>query len=163
MIQAQELSDMEVINEVRPSQSSQIAGMAETGPEGPIFMLNLLKFKDKAEYEDGRETDLTGRQAYGLYGAAVAGILPDFGGRLFYISDVTFLSLGQVEDLWDEVAIAAYPDRGSLLRMSMSEEWQTASVHRAAGLAGQLNIETVMPKAAHGLPWMELFLKEMET
>ena len=152
---------MDVINEVRPSQPSQIAAMAEKGPDGPIFMVNLLKFKDKAEYEDGRETDLTGRQAYNLYGAAVAGILPEFGGRLFYISDVTFLSLGQVEDLWDEIAIAAYPDRGSLLRMSMSPEWQAASVHRAAGLAGQLNIETVIPKAAKGLPWIDLFLKEM--
>lgn len=152
---------MDVINEVRPSQPSQIAAMAEKGPDGPIFMVNLLKFKDKAEYEDGRETDLTGRQAYNLYGAAVAGILPEFGGRLFYISDVTFLSLGQVEELWDEIAIAAYPDRGSLLRMSMSPEWQAASVHRAAGLAGQLNIETVMPKAAQGLPWIDLFLKEM--
>lgn len=154
---------MDVINEVRPSDPAQMQGMTENGPEGPIFMVNLLKFKDKAEYEDGRETDLTGRQAYGLYGAAVAGILPDFGGRLFYISDVTFLSLGQVEDLWDEVAIAAYPDRASLLRMSTSEAWQTASVHRAAGLAGQLNIETVMPKPAQSLPWMELFLKEMAT
>jgi len=154
---------MDVINEVRPSDPAQIKGMTEQGPDGPIFMVNLLKFKDKAEYEDGRETDLTGRQAYGLYGAAVAGILPDFGGRLFYMSDVTFLSLGQVEDLWDEVAIAAYPDRASLLRMSMSEAWQAASVHRTAGLAGQLNIETVMPKAAQGLPWMEMFLKEMNS
>lgn len=152
---------MKVVNEVTPSDPAQIQGMAEQGPDGPIFMVNLLKFKDKAEYEDGRETDLTGRQAYGLYGAAVAGILPDYGGRLFFISDVTFLSLGQVEDLWDEIAIAAYPDRGALLRMSMSEEWRAAAVHRAAGLAGQLNIESVMPKAAKGLPWMELFLKEM--
>jgi len=33
--------------------------LKSAGPEGPIFMVNLLKFKDKAEYEDGRETDLT--------------------------------------------------------------------------------------------------------
>jgi len=154
---------MEVVNEVLPSDPAQMQGMMEEGPEGPIFMVNLLKFKDKAEYEDGRETDLTGRQAYQLYGAAVAGILPDYGGRVFYISDVTFLSLGQVEELWDEVAIAAYPDRAALRRMSSSEEWRAAAVHRAAGLAGQLNIETVMPKAAHGLPWIELFMKEMAT
>jgi uncharacterized protein (DUF1330 family) len=152
---------MQVVNEVVPSDPAQMQTMAETGPDGPIFMVNLLKFKDKAEYEDGRETDLTGRQAYNLYGAAVAGILPDYGGRLFFISDVTFLSLGQVEELWDEIAIAAYPDRGSLLRMSMSEEWRAAAVHRAAGLAGQLNIETVMPDAAQGLPWIGLFKQEM--
>ncbi len=153
---------MEVINEVMPSDAAQMQKMAEKGPDGPIFMVNLLKFKDKAEYEDGRETDLTGRQAYNLYGMAVAGILPDYGGRLFYMSDVTFLSLGQVEELWDEVAIAAYPDRGALLKMSMSDEWRAAAVHRTAGLAGQLNIETVMPEPAKSLPWIQLLLKEMD-
>jgi hypothetical protein len=29
--------------------------------------------------------------------------------------------------------------------MSTSAEWRAISVHRAAGLEGQLNIETVMP------------------
>lgn len=106
---------MRVINEVSPSDPNQIKGLQEAGPDGPIFMINLLKFKDKAEYEDGRETDLTGRQAYQLYGAGVAGLLPDFGGRIFFMADTTFLSIGQVEELWDEVAIAAYPDRKSVV------------------------------------------------
>ena len=153
---------MEVINEVLPSDPKQIEQMAETGPEGPIFMVNLLKFKDKAEYADGRETDLTGREAYQLYGAGVAGLLPEYGGQIFFVADVTFLSLGQVEDLWDEIAIAAYPDRNALFRMSSSQEWQDLSVHRAAGLAGQLNIESVMPSFGWGLPWMELFKEKFE-
>jgi len=152
---------MKVINEVMPTDPAQMQAMMEKGPAGPVFMVNLLKFKDQAEYEDGRETDLTGRQAYGLYGAAVAGIIRDFGGRVFFAADATFLSLGQVEELWDEVAIAVYPARADLLKMSTSEAWQTASVHRAAGLAGQLNIETVMPKALHSLPWIQLLLEDL--
>lgn len=153
---------MQVINEVAPSDPQQIAGMQEKGPEGPIFMINLLKFKDKAEYADGRETDLTGRQAYQLYGAGVAGLLPDYGGRIFFMADTTFLSLGQVEELWDEVAIAAYPNRDALWRMSTSREWQALAIHRAAGLAGQLNIESVMPGFASGLPWIERFMQEFD-
>lgn len=152
---------MKVVNEVTPSSAEQIQKMQEKGPDGPVFMINLLKFKDKAEYADGRETDLTGYQAYQLYGAGVAGLLPEFGGRFFFMADVTFLSLGQVEDLWDEVAIAVYPDRGSLFRMSTSQEWLDLSVHREAGLAGQLNLESVMPKQLGALPWMEVFLKDM--
>lgn len=152
---------MEVINEVAPSSADQIQQMQEQGPEGPVFMINLLKFKDKAEYADGRETDLTGYQAYQLYGAGVAGLLPEFGGRFFFMSNVTFLSLGQVEELWDEVAIAVYPDRGALFKMSSSQEWQDLAIHREAGLAGQLNLESVMPKQLGALPWMELFLKDM--
>ena len=137
---------MEVINEVLPTSSERIKEMMEPGPEGPIYMINLLKFKEHAEYEDGRDTQLTGYEAYLIYGKGVAQLLPKYGGEVFFMGDVTFLSLGQVEELWDEVAIAKYPDRGSLVQMTSSEEWQALAVHRAAGLAGQLNIETVDPR-----------------
>ena len=137
---------MEVINEVIPTSRERIEEMMEPGPGGPIFMVNLLKFKEHAEYEDGRETDLTGYQAYQIYGRGVAQLLPRYGGEVFFMGDVTMLSLGQVEDLWDEVAIAKYPNRAALFEMTTSEEWQALAVHRAAGLVGQLNIETVDPR-----------------
>ncbi|MGB1652858.1 MAG: DUF1330 domain-containing protein [Acidimicrobiales bacterium] len=134
---------MEVVNEVMPTDRQRLAEMMEPGPDGPIYMVNLLRFKPAAEYEDGRETTLSGREAYNLYGQAVSQIIQDYDGEVMFVGDVTFLSLGQVEDLWDEVAIARYPNRGALLAMSSSPQWQAAAVHRSAGLAGQLNIETV--------------------
>ncbi len=130
-----------------PTSRERIEQMMEPGPDGPIYMINLLKFKDRAEYEDGRETDLTGYQAYQLYGAGVSKLLPVYGGELTFAADVTFLALGQVEELWDEVAIAKYPNRAALLAMSSSDEWRALAVHRTAGLAGQLNIETVLPSS----------------
>lgn len=135
---------MEVVNEVMPSDPGRIKAMLEKGPAGPIFMVNLLKFRDRAAYEDGRTSDLSGREAYAIYGEAVSKILPTFGGQVVFAGDVTFLALGQVKELWDEVAIAMYPERGAMVRMSISPEWQAASVHRTAGLKGQLNIETVL-------------------
>ncbi len=134
---------MEVTNEVMPTSRERVGEMMQPGPDGPIFMVNLLKFKERAEYEDGRETDLTGEEAYQIYGSGVSELLGEYGGEIVFAADVTFLALGQVEDLWDEVAIAKYPNRGSLLAMSSSEEWRELAVHRTAGLAGQLNIETV--------------------
>lgn len=133
---------MQVFNDVYPADPAQIEALREKGPDGPVFMVNLLKFKDRAEYEDGRATELTGRDAYQIYGRAVSELLPKFGGRVVFAADVTFLSLGRAEELWDEVAIAAYPDRGAMVRMSFSPEWREAAVHRTAGLKGQLNIET---------------------
>lgn len=50
--------------------------------------------------------------------------------------------LGEVEDLWDMVAIAKYPSRKAMLQMMMDPEYQKSEVHRSAGLEGQLNIET---------------------
>ncbi|MFZ2031263.1 MAG: DUF1330 domain-containing protein [Vitreimonas sp.] len=134
---------MDVTNEVFPSDPAQIGELMKPGPKGPIFMVNLLKFKERAEYDDGRETKLTGREAYMIYGRAVSELLPKFGGRVIFAADVTLLSLGKAEELWDEVAIGMYPDRAAMVRMSMSEEWRAIAVHRSAGLKGQLNIETV--------------------
>src|SRR5262249_5370218 len=103
---------------------------------------------ERAEYDDGRETNLSGREAYMIYGQVVSQLLPKFGGRAIFAADVTFLSLGKADELWDEIAIAMYPQRSDMVRMSMSEEWRAIAVHRSAGLKGQLNIETVAPNEA---------------
>jgi uncharacterized protein (DUF1330 family) len=147
---------MQVLNEVFPSDPARFSAMMEKGPDGPIFMINLLKFKDKASYDDGRPCDLSGRDAYMIYGRAITEVLPKFGGRFIFAGDVTFLALGQVEELWDEVAIAMYPDRASMVRMSLSEEWREIAVHRSAGLKGQLNIETVLPQTGVSSPFLDM-------
>ncbi|MCB1694032.1 MAG: hypothetical protein KDI19_14780 [Pseudomonadales bacterium] len=141
---------MKVENRVMPSEE-QIKGFFEPGPGGPVYMVNLLKFKEKAEYPDGRATSLTGREAYALYGEEVSKLLPTFGGGPMFVGDVVRLMLGEVEDLWDEVAIAMYPSRQAMMEMMSSSEMQAISIHRTAGLAGQLNIETT----AAGGAWLQ--------
>lgn len=137
---------MQVENAVIPNEA-QIKGFFEPGPEGPIYMVNLLKFKDRAEYEDGRETDLSGREAYDLYEDGVVRLLGQFGAYAGFKADVERLMLGAVEELWDAVAIAVYPSRQAMLDMMQSEGMRAIAAHRSAGLAGQLNIET---HGAHG-------------
>lgn len=89
---------MEYSNSVYPNEE-QMKGFADSGPDGPIYMLNLLKFKEKAEYADGRETDLTGEQAYAIYSEAVSKLLVEFGGAPMFGASVERLMLGQVEEL----------------------------------------------------------------
>ena len=50
--------------------------------------------------------------------------------------------LGEVEELWDMVALAQYPSRAAMMTMIQSPEYQAIEKHRVAGLAGQLNIRT---------------------
>ncbi len=135
---------MEVKNSVTPNED-QLAGFSEPGPDGPIYMVNLLKFKHTADYDDGRETTLTGEEAYGIYTEGVARLLPQFGGDLMFVAPVERLALGEVEELWDTVAIAMYPSRAAMLGMMQSPEMQDIGQHRKAGLAGQLNIECTDP------------------
>src|SRR5210317_1154790 len=133
---------MKVENHLRPN-GAQMAGFADGASDGPIYMLNLLKYRDKAEYADGRDTKLTGRQAYAVYTQGVRELLQEFGGSLTLKASVKRLTIGEVEELWDDVAIAMYPSRAAMLQMMQSEKMQDIGQHRAAGLDGQLNIECV--------------------
>lgn len=140
---------MRVTNAVVPTQE-QMEGFLAPETDSPIFMLNLLTFKEHAEYEDGRDTSLSGREAYGLYAVGVAKLLSKVGGSLGFGAEVERLMLGDVEELWDQIAIAMYPSRAAMLEMIQMPEYGEISVHRTAGLAGQLNIETVGAKG----PWI---------
>jgi len=132
---------VEVINQLLPNEE-QMAGFTAPDDGSPIYMVNLLKYREKAAYEDGRDSDLNGRDAYALYSAGVPACIEKVGGKLIFAGTVQRLMLGEVEDLWDDVAIAMYPSRKAMLEMMMLPEYQEIAVHRSAGLEGQLNIET---------------------
>ena len=132
---------MKVENRVKPNDE-QMAGFLEGDIDSPIEMVNLLKFKDKAEYEDGRATEMTGEEAYAIYAMEVQEHLKKVGGKSIFFGTVERLMLGEVEELWDWVAIAKYPSRKEMLKMMSDPDYQESEKHRSAGLKGQLNIET---------------------
>jgi uncharacterized protein (DUF1330 family) len=113
------------------------------GPEnGPFVMVNLLKFKETAEYADGSDADLSGARAYARYGKAIQACLAAVDGKQIYAGPVTGLMIGEVEELWDMVALVEYPSLAAMQKMMSSPEYRAIEVHRKAGLAGQLNIRT---------------------
>lgn len=132
---------MNVTNQINPT-ADRAAAFFEAEEDGPMCMVNLLKFKEKAEYADGSEPHLSGREAYMRYGLGVQACLAAVGGRARFSGIVTDLMLGEVEELWDMVAIAEYPSRAAMLQMIRSPEYQAITKHRDAGLAGQINIRT---------------------
>ena len=134
---------MEVKNAVMPKET-QLKEFEEQGEDKPIFMVNLLKFKEKAQYPDKRETNLTGEEAYAIYSEEVAIHLAKVGGKPVFGGDVQRLMLGEVEELWDKVAIASYPSRKAMLQMISDPDYIESAQHRVAGLEGQLNIETTL-------------------
>ena len=133
---------MNVENRVYPD-AAQRAELAQPGPDGPIVMVNLLKFRERAQYPDGRDAHLSGRDAYQRYGRLFMPLLHGVGGRVVYVGRVNGLAVGVVESLWDEVALAEYPSRTVFVQLTSTPEYGEIAVHRAAGLEGQLNIETV--------------------
>ena len=132
---------MKVENKVQPNEQ-QMKDFLEGDAETPIYMVNLLRFKEKAEYDDGRKTNLSGQEAYAIYGQEVQGHLAKVGGKGVFGGQVSRLMLGEVEDLWDMIAIAMYPSKKAMLKMITDPGYIESAKHRKAGLEGQLNIET---------------------
>ena len=107
---------MQYKNALTPNEQ-QIKEFTEGDIDTPIYMVNLLKFKEKAEYEDKRNTDLSGEEAYAIYGMEVIEHLKKVGGETIFSGVVSRLMLGEVEELWDWIAIAKYPNRKAMLKM----------------------------------------------
>ena len=129
-----------MINVLQPT-GDQVRAFRDRQTGAPIAMLNLLKFKEKAIYEDGRPSELTGLEAYQLYSSAFHELMEPKGVRVLYSGGVRGVLIGEGSDLWDSVAIIEYPSAEVMLGMLRDEDYQRAQQHRAAGLEGQLLIE----------------------
>lgn len=127
-------------NVLQPT-GDQVRAFRDRQTGEPIAMLNLLKFRRKAAYEDGRPSELSGAEAYQLYANAFHEIMEPRGVRVLYSGEVKGLLIGEGDDLWDAVAIIQYPSTAVMLEMLKDEGYQRAQQHRAAGLEGQLLIE----------------------
>jgi uncharacterized protein (DUF1330 family) len=133
--------NMRVENAVFPGKE-QITSFFGGPENGPFVMVNLLKFKETAEYADGSDADLSGARAYARYGKGIQACLAAVDGKQIYAGPVTGLMIGEVEELWDMVALVEYPSLAAMQKMMSSPEYRAIEVHRKAGLAGQLNIRT---------------------
>ena len=130
---------MDVENAIYPTQSRVEELMADTA-DRPIVMLNLLKFRPKAVYSDGRPSDLTGRQAYDLYAAPMQKVVENGGGRVLFGGAIASLVIGEVDQLSDTCLLVEYPSTAAFAAIVTSPEVAEIGVHRAAGLEGQLLI-----------------------
>jgi len=130
---------VDVENAVYPTASRVEALMADDSG-GPVVMLNLLRFRAKAVYPDGRATDLTGRQAYDLYAAPMQNVIEQGGGKVLFGGVIASLVIGDVEDIWDTCVLVEYPSAAAFAAIVTSPEVAEIGVHRAAGLEGQLLI-----------------------
>lgn len=126
----------------------QLQAFLARKPEGSIYMLNLLKFKARAEYADGRKTELTGTEAYALYAAGVSKLIHAMGGSFVWGGQANALVIGDGDLEWDAIGIVRYPSFEGFSGMTQSEAYAKIHVHRDAGLAHQVLINCLGPEQA---------------
>jgi uncharacterized protein (DUF1330 family) len=112
--------------------ASQVERLAADGSEEPVVMLNLVRFKDRA---DGIDEGMSGREAYALYGEQAAPFLAAVGGRMLSAVEARQVVIGPEEIEWDLALLVEYPSRGKFLQMAVDPGYLKVHEHRAAALA----------------------------
>jgi uncharacterized protein (DUF1330 family) len=112
--------------------SSQLKVLAESTDDGPVVMLNLLRFKAMA---DGIDQGASGAEAYARYSMATEPFLRAVGGRLMKALVAKQSVVGPEEGEWDLILLVEYPSRQKFLEMASNPEYQKIHAHRDAALA----------------------------
>ena len=133
---------MSTLNALDPSPEQIKAFLSHHKSGQPVFMLNLLKFKDRASYKDGEDEDISGREAYGRYARAFSELVAQSGvdASAEFSGNINAWMIGQGEGEWDAIAIFRYPNASAMFDMVSSDAYRKIHKHRRAGLAGQLLI-----------------------
>ncbi len=126
------------------------ARMAATAPEddGPIWMVNLMRYRERAEYADGRSSELTGVQADDLY--APLDSLAAVGAQIVFLGEVETQLLGDPPP-WDRIAVVKYPTRRSFVEMQQRPDFVEHHVHKDAGMEATI-VTMGLPIAAPEAP-----------
>jgi uncharacterized protein (DUF1330 family) len=113
--------------------AAQFERLASSPDEGPIVMLNLLRFKESADGIDAGD-EISGAQAYARYGAEATKFLARAGGRILWSGAAQESVIGPHEREWDMVLVVEYPSRTAFLAMVGDPQYQTIHRHREAAL-----------------------------
>jgi hypothetical protein len=117
----------------------QVRRLRDHGRDGPVVMMNLLKFRDTAQYpQELGMAACSGKVAYDRYQHA-------FTVAVGAISQAEVLYDGPCEQVfigqpgtdatdWDKLLLVRYPSRQHFLNMMANDAYRDALVHRYAGL-----------------------------
>ena len=98
----------------------------------PVDMLNLVKLKKQAAYDDQR--DATGAEAYASYGRESSSIFKKVGGEIIWSGEPQFMVIGPNDEDWDIAFIARYPSAQAFLDMVYDPDYRAVVHHRQAAV-----------------------------
>lgn len=114
--------------------AEQLQALGQAEWDGPLTMLNLLKFRDQADYPEGEYKACSGREAYERYAAVAGSFVQGVGGKPIFMGDAKFIVIGDDAEDWDEVLIVQYPSKQAFFDMITNAAYQATTVHRTAAL-----------------------------
>ena len=109
------------------------------GIVGPVTMLNLLRFRELADYSDHPQlapaVAISGRAAFALYIEHTIPFLRETGGDLVYLGSGGDYLIGPVEEGWDMAMLVRQRSVEDFLAFASHEAYLAGIGHRTAALS----------------------------
>lgn len=116
---------------------------------GPVYMVNMVRFRDQALYEAVSElSPCSGREAYfQRYAPAFNAVAQGEDYSVFWVGNVRGVLVGEDGEAWNDIVIVRYASFGALRRILESAAYaEKAAPHRRAALADWKFIITTQPE-----------------
>jgi len=120
-----------MISYIDPTKEA-FAAFRANGRAGPIHMLNLVRFRDKAAYPDGPHA--TGAEAYAAYARESYPVFSRLGGHIVWRGSFELMLIGPAAEKWDACFIAEYPSVAAFVEMIRDPVYREAVKHRQAAV-----------------------------
>lgn len=123
----------------KPGQNAptpdQMTSFVAADWQGPVCMINLLKFRDQADYgADIDEPPCTGREAYTRYGELTRPFLAQVGGQVMLRLAPAHIVIGDDNEDWDLMMVVQYPSHAAFIQMASNPDYLAVTKHRSAAL-----------------------------
>lgn len=109
-----------------------------SGISGRVVMLNLLRFREIADYLAhsalAPSNPITGQQAYKLYMDHTMPFLHASGGELLFYGKGHGMLIGPTSERWDAVMLVRQASVASFLEFASNEAYLKGMGHRVAAL-----------------------------
>ena len=106
--------------------------------EGPLVMLNLMRFREVADYSHAPELapsePISGAQAYEIYIEQVRPFLEASGGRLLFKGEGGRFLIGPEDEHWDLVMLVEQSSLESFFAFAQEPKMEAILAHRTAAL-----------------------------
>jgi len=108
----------------------------DAGRPDKIVMINLLRYRERAEYPAGFAAEpCSGREAYQRYAAVAVGKVAAAGGKIVWMAQAKQAVIAPEGETWHDAVLVEYPSRAAFLQMISDPEYEAAAPHRTAALA----------------------------
>lgn len=115
------------------------AALFARGIEGEIVMLNLLRFRDIADYSVNPELapvdgEISGEEAYRKYIAHTLPYLDQSGGEVIFMGKGGPFVIGPADESWDQILLVRHKSLKQFMAFASDEGYLSGAGHRTAAL-----------------------------